>query len=202
MNIFDGYRKIIETVLDEILGSENEEQMGSSYSISVEPPRNPAHGDISTNAALVVAKNTGIAPRELGQKIVEKLLKFSEVKGAEVAGPGFVNLKLPASIFQNQIISILENGTAYGNSTIGSGKNINLEYVSANPTGPMHVGHARGAVIGDVLANLLEKVGCCVTREFYINDAGSQIDALAKSTNFVQVILCEQLITVILGYPR
>ena len=167
MNIFDGYRKIIETVLDEILESHTGKPRKSSYSISIEPPRDPKHGDISTNAALVVAKNAGIPPRELGQKLIEKLLKFSEVEGAEVAGPGFVNLKLPASIFQNQIIAILQSGRSYGTSTLGKKKKINLEFVSANPTGPMHVGHARGAVIGDVLANLLEKVGFSVTREFY-----------------------------------
>jgi arginyl-tRNA synthetase len=149
--------------------------------VAVEPPRDPAHGDIATNAAMVLAKPAGLAPRALAEKLVERLKRRGEVTGAEVAGPGFINLRLADSFWHDRLAEILRAGPAYGDSTIGAGKAVNVEYVSANPTGPLHVGHGRGAVVGDALANLLEKVGHKVEREYYINDAGAQVDVLARS---------------------
>jgi len=150
--------------------------------IAVEPPRDPAHGDISTNAAMVLAKPAGMAPRALAEKLVERLRRRPQVVAAELAGPGFINLRLADSFWHDRLAEIVRAGPAYGDSRIGAGKPVNVEYVSANPTGPMHVGHGRGAVMGDALAALLEKVGFAVTREYYINDAGTQVDMLARST--------------------
>ena len=149
--------------------------------ISVEPPRDPAHGDISSNAAMVLARAAGWKPRELAVRLATMLEAGSNVDAAEVAGPGFINLRVPRSVWQSCVRDILEAGVGYGDSTIGAGRAVNVEYVSANPTGPMHVGHARGAVIGDALAALFDKIGYRVTREYYINDAGAQVDALAQS---------------------
>jgi arginyl-tRNA synthetase len=149
--------------------------------VAIEPPRDPAHGDIATNAAMVLAKPAGLAPRALAEKLVERLRARGEVTGAAVAGPGFINLRLADSFWHERLAEILQAGPAYGDSAIGAGKAVNVEYVSANPTGPLHVGHGRGAVVGDALANLLEKVGHKVEREYYINDAGAQVDVLARS---------------------
>jgi arginyl-tRNA synthetase len=149
--------------------------------IAVEPPRDPAHGDISTNAAMVLAKPAGMAPRALAEKLVERLKLRPEVVAAAPAGPGFINLRLADGFWHERLAEIVRAGPAYGDSRLGAGKPVNVEYVSANPTGPMHVGHGRGAVVGDALAALLEKVGFAVTREYYINDAGGQVDMLARS---------------------
>ena len=149
--------------------------------IAVEPPRDPAHGDISTNAAMVLAKPAGMAPRALAEKLVERLRRRPQIIAAELAGPGFINLRLADSFWHDRLAEIVRAGPAYGDSRLGAGKPVNVEYVSANPTGPMHVGHGRGAVMGDALAALLEKVGFAVTREYYINDAGAQVDMLARS---------------------
>jgi arginyl-tRNA synthetase len=151
--------------------------------IAVEPTRDPAHGDISTNAAMVLAKPAGKNPRELAALLADALRGHAAVTGAEVAGPGFVNLRLGDAFWHARLAEILRVGTAYGDSTMGGGRQVNVEYVSANPTGPLHVGHARGAVVGDVLAALLEKSGYAVCREYYINDAGAQVDVLARSTH-------------------
>jgi arginyl-tRNA synthetase len=151
--------------------------------VSVEPPRDPAHGDIATNAAMVLAKAAGQNPRALAQTLAERLKGEAEIIGAEVAGPGFINLRLGDAFWRGRLGDILRAGPAYGTSTTGVGKAVNVEYVSANPTGPMHVGHGRGAVFGDVLATLLEKVGHQVCREYYINDAGAQVDVLARSVH-------------------
>ena len=147
--------------------------------ISVEPPRDSSHGDMATNAAMVLAKPAALKPRDLADLLVAELVKSDVIEMAEIAGPGFVNLRLSQSIWYRLIPHILKAGIEFGNGDFG-GK-INVEYVSANPTGPMHVGHARGAVFGDALARLLEKTGHEVLREYYINDAGAQVDVLARS---------------------
>ena len=147
--------------------------------VSVEPPRDTSHGDMATNAAMVLAKPAGMNPRAVAELLVAELVKSDKIETAEIAGPGFVNLRLAPSVWLALVPYILENGISYGDGK-GGGK-LNIEYVSANPTGPMHVGHARGAVFGDALARLLEKTGHDVLREYYINDAGSQVDVLARS---------------------
>ncbi len=152
-------------------------------SITVEPPRDPSHGDLSTNAAMVLAKPAGTNPRALAELLVPKLSALPEVESASVAGPGFINLFLHEAVWREELAAIHAAGTAYGRSTTGTGKRVNVEYVSANPTGPMHMGHCRGAVVGDALASLLEYAGYAVTREYYVNDAGGQVDVLARSVH-------------------
>jgi arginyl-tRNA synthetase len=149
--------------------------------IVVEPPRESAHGDMATNAAMVLAKGAGSKPRALAEAIAAKLRRDDVVARAEVAGPGFINLTLRPAAWIGALRAILAAGKKYGRSDVGRGVAVNVEYVSANPTGPMHVGHCRGAVFGDALANLLAFTGFNVTREYYINDAGAQVDALARS---------------------
>ncbi|HEV7344228.1 MAG TPA: arginine--tRNA ligase [Devosia sp.] len=150
--------------------------------IVVEPPRDTAHGDLSTNAAMVVAKPLGLNPREVANALVEHFRHDPDIAAVEVAGPGFINFRLTAPVWHQVLRSIAELGADYGRSTLGQGEPVNIEYVSANPTGPMHVGHTRGAVFGDTLASLMAYSGFEVTREYYINDAGSQIETLARST--------------------
>jgi arginyl-tRNA synthetase len=149
--------------------------------VVVEPPRDAAHGDMATNAAMVLAKDAGRKPRELAESIAEQLRTDELVAKVDVAGPGFINLTLKPQAWTDALRGVLRAGSAYGSSDVGRGKPVNVEYVSANPTGPMHVGHCRGAVFGDALANLLAGTGYAVTREFYINDAGAQVDILARS---------------------
>src|SRR6478609_369644 len=149
--------------------------------IVVEPPRDPTHGDMATNAAMVLAKDAGKKPRELADSIAAKLRGDDKVTSVDIAGPGFINLTLKPNVWTEELRLVLEAGKDYGRSDIGKGEKVNVEYVSANPTGPMHVGHCRGAVFGDALASLLEFAGRDVTREYYINDAGAQVDALARS---------------------
>jgi arginyl-tRNA synthetase len=149
--------------------------------IVVEPPREVSHGDLATNAAMALAKDAGLKPRELAEKIAAELGKLPEVTKTEVAGPGFINLTLDPAVWRGALSDIIRAGADYGRSSIGAGKPVNVEYVSANPTGPMHVGHCRGAVFGDALANLLAVAGFAVSREYYINDAGGQVDVLARS---------------------
>jgi len=149
--------------------------------VVVEPPRDPAHGDMATNAAMVLAKDAGQKPRDLAEAIAAKLRGDGMIAKVDVAGPGFINLTLRPSAWAEELRGVLRAGADYGRSDIGGGQAVNVEYVSANPTGPMHVGHGRGAVFGDALANLLALSGFKVTREYYINDAGAQVDALAHS---------------------
>jgi arginyl-tRNA synthetase len=149
--------------------------------IAVEPPRDPAHGDVSTNAAMVLAKPAGLAPRALAEKLILRLKQHPSVTAAEVAGPGFINLRLADRFWHERLAEILRAGPAYGDSPMGGGAPVNVEYVSVNPTGPLHVGHGRVAVVGDALAALLVKAGYAVCREYYINDAGAQVDTLARS---------------------
>ncbi|GLQ39165.1 arginine--tRNA ligase [Rhizobium albus] len=149
--------------------------------IAVEPPRDASHGDVATNAALVLAKPLGLNPRALAERIVPVLEADPDIAAVSVAGPGFINMKLSPAYWQKLLAHVLKQGTDFGRSEIGAGKSVNVEYVSANPTGPMHVGHCRGAVVGDTLANLLGFAGYEVTKEYYINDAGAQIQVLARS---------------------
>jgi arginyl-tRNA synthetase len=151
--------------------------------VAVEPPRDPAHGDLATNAAMVLAKPAGANPRALAEAIVPRLQGLDEVTDAQIAGPGFINIRLDRSVWEAELAAILAEGEAYGRSDLGRGRTVNVEYVSANPTGPMHVGHCRGAVVGDALAALLEYSGHEVVREYYVNDAGAQVDVLARSAH-------------------
>ena len=149
--------------------------------VTVEPPRDPAHGDMATNAAMVLAKPAGIVPRELATELAERLLGDPRIAGAEVAGPGFLNLRLDPAVWHDVVAEAVDAGASYGHSGLGAGVKVNVEFVSANPTGPLHVGHTRGAVFGDALARLLDYAGYDVTREYYINDGGAQVDVLARS---------------------
>ncbi len=151
--------------------------------VTVEPPRDASHGDLATNAAMVLAKPAGMRPRDIAVMLAQKLSRLPDVAEAEVAGPGFLNLKLRSAVWRGEIAAIHAGGADYGRSALGAGKSINVEYVSANPTGPMHMGHCRGAVVGDALASTLEYAGFAVTREYYINDAGGQVDTLARSAH-------------------
>ncbi|MDP3263391.1 MAG: arginine--tRNA ligase [Tabrizicola sp.] len=149
--------------------------------VAVEPPRDAGHGHLATNAAMVLAKPAGMAPRAIAEALAARLMQDPRVAGADVAGPGFLNLRLVDAAWQGLVRAVLETGTGYGRSSLGQGRRVNVEFVSANPTGPMHVGHVRGAVVGDALARLLAYAGWDVTREYYINDGGSQVDVLARS---------------------
>ncbi|MBA4335324.1 MAG: arginine--tRNA ligase, partial [Methylobacterium sp.] len=149
--------------------------------VVVEPTKDPAHGDLATNAAMVLAKEAGTNPRALAALLVEELGKDAEIIKAEIAGPGFINLTLQPSVFTAILKDAVERGLDYGRGAPKPHPRVNVEYVSANPTGPMHVGHGRGAVFGDALANILAFAGHDVTREYYINDAGAQVDVLARS---------------------
>jgi len=164
------------------LGSEGVLPAGIDLSrVVVEPPRDATHGDMATNAAMVLAKDAKAKPRELADKIAEKLRADLVVEKVDVAGPGFINLTLKTSAWFGALRTVLAQGNGYGRSAIGAAEKVNVEYVSANPTGPMHVGHCRGAVFGDALASLLSFAGYDVTKEYYINDAGAQVDVLARS---------------------
>ena len=149
--------------------------------VAAEAPRDPAHGDVALNAAMVLAKASGVKPRELATRLAAMLAEEPDVATAEVAGPGFINIRAADAFWPARLTEILRAGQAYGDSDIGAGHTVNVEYVSANPTGPLHVGHGRGAVFGDALASLLEKAGYIVVREYYVNDAGAQVDVLAQS---------------------
>src|SRR5471030_2766867 len=149
--------------------------------VVVEPPRDAAHGDMATNAAMVLAKEAGAKPRDLAEQIAARLRADDLIASVDVAGPGFINLTLKPSAWSDALRTVLREGASYGRSAIGAAEKVNVEYVSANPTGPMHVGHCRCAVFGDALASLLAFAGYDVTREYYINDAGAQVDVLARS---------------------
>lgn len=181
MNLFTDFESRIKDIL-ETLESVREKRSELDFGrVNVEPPRDPSHGDVATNAAMVLAKPLGMNPRALAELIVEKLKQDPEVTDVSVAGPGFINVRLSVSYWQKLLSGMARAGVDYGRSVVGGGRKVNVEYVSANPTGPMHVGHCRGAVVGDALANLLAFSGYEVTKEYYINDAGSQIDVLARS---------------------
>jgi len=149
--------------------------------VTVEPPRDASHGDLATNAAMVLAKPAGTNPRALAALIEPRLAALDYVTSVDIAGPGFINVRLSEDTWRSELSNILAEGGDYGRSSMGGGKTVNVEYVSANPTGPMHMGHARGAIVGDALATLLEYAGFKVVREYYINDAGAQVQTLGRS---------------------
>lgn len=180
MNLFAEFETRIKSILtDKVIP---EDKRGADLSrVVVEPPRDASHGDLATNAAMVLSKPMGLAPRALAEEIIKHLKEDADVADVAVAGPGFINIRLSVAYWSRFLAGVIVEGETYGRSTIGGGRKVNVEYVSANPTGPMHVGHCRNAVVGDSLANLLIAAGYDVTKEYYINDAGSQIDTLARS---------------------
>ncbi|MGX5776518.1 arginine--tRNA ligase [Methylorubrum zatmanii] len=180
MNIFALFETRVREALESLIRSGRLPEGLDLSRVLVEPPRDPSHGDLATNAALVLAKEAKQNPKALGEALAEELRGDPRVSEASVAGPGFINLRLVPEVFHEVIRAALKDGEAYGRAQMGGGP-VNIEYVSANPTGPMHVGHGRGAVFGDALANLLAAAGRPVTREYYINDAGAQVDVLARS---------------------
>ncbi|HEX8448073.1 MAG TPA: arginine--tRNA ligase, partial [Allosphingosinicella sp.] len=183
MTLYARFAEHLDSILD---GLEGEGALPAGLdrrSVAVEPPRDPSHGDLATNAAMVLAKGARTNPRALADLIAPRLAALDSVVGAEVAGPGFINIRLEPGIWHEELRSILSEGGAYGRSAAGAGRRVNVEYVSANPTGPMHMGHCRGAVVGDALASLLEAAGYAVVREYYVNDAGAQVDVLARSAH-------------------
>jgi len=181
MNLFsDIHMRVIEA-LDVLVRAGDLPEGLDFANVTVEPPRDPLHGDMATNAAMVLAKPSGQKPRDIALKLAEQLMSDGRITAADVAGPGFLNLRLANDVWQGLIGQVLNMGQQYGTSSMGIGKKVNVEYVSANPTGPLHVGHTRGAVFGDALAGLLAFAGYDVTREYYINDGGAQVDVLARS---------------------
>lgn len=183
MNVFNHFLAVVETALDSLVAAGSLPETLVRTRVAVEPPRDPSHGDLSTNAAMVLAKQAGLKPRDLAELLAERLRGAEAVEEVGVAGPGFINLRLSDDFWRAQLRRILAAGQDYGRSDLGEGREVNVEYVSANPTGPLTVGHARGAVVGDALAGLLEKAGFAVTREYYINDAGGQVDTLARTAH-------------------
>lgn len=181
MNLFADIRTLVIESLDRLAGS-GQLPAGLDYgAVTVEPPRDAGHGDMATNAAMVLAKPAGLKPREIAEALATALRADPRIEAAEVAGPGFLNLRLSADAWRAVVAVAIRAGGDFGRSALGAGRKVNVEFVSANPTGPMHVGHTRGAVFGDALASLLDFAGHDVTREYYINDGGAQVDVLARS---------------------
>ena len=183
MSLYARYSALLDTILDELVEAGQLSAGLGRKAVAVEPPRDPSHGDLATNVAMVLAKGAGTNPRALAEAIKPKLEALPGVTTAEIAGPGFINLRLGEESWRDELATILAEGDEYGLSAIGANERVNVEYVSANPTGPMHMGHCRGAVVGDALARLLEAAGFRVTKEYYVNDAGSQVDTLARSAH-------------------
>jgi arginyl-tRNA synthetase len=181
MNLFADIRTLVLSALDTMVAAGDLPRGLITDNVTAEPPRDATHGDMATNAAMVLAKPAGMKPREIAEKLAVLLADDPRVTSAEVAGPGFLNLRLAPVVWQGVAASVLAQGTDFGRATLGAGKSVNVEYVSANPTGPLHVGHTRGAVFGDALASLLAFAGWDVTREYVINDGGGQIGMLARS---------------------
>ena len=181
MNIYQNVEHMLMEAFNTVLGPKDIVKIDQNL-INVEPPRDKGHGDVATNVAMIFSKKLSIKPRDLAIKICNELDRNDEVSAVEVAGPGFINIKLVDDVWFKSLHFILKSGKDYGSSTLGTGKKINIEYVSANPTGPLHAAHARGAVVGDALALLLKKTGHEVCKEYYINDGGSQVDILGQST--------------------
>lgn len=181
MNLFSDIRTLVLDAVEALVRDGALPEGLGTDAVTVEPPRDPGHGDMATNAAMVLAKGAGRAPREIAAALAERLRADPRIASAEPAGPGFLNLRLAPAVWQGVLRAVLEDPSGYGRSDLGQGRRVNVEFVSANPTGPMHVGHARGAVFGDALASLLAFAGWDVTREYYINDGGAQVDVLARS---------------------
>ncbi len=184
MNLFRHFEGEVADALARLVAEGRLPEAIRGRRVAVEPPREAGHGDVATNAALLLAKDAGLKPRAIAEMIAEGLRGRPGVAGVEIAGPGFVNLRLEDDFWRARLGEILRAGRAYGDSFAGGGEPVLVEFVSANPTGPMHVGHGRGAVVGDVLARLLAKAGYKVTREYWINDAGAQVEALARSLHW------------------
>ena len=181
MNIYAHFESEIRTIIDGLVQADQLPSGLDTSRITCEAPRDPSHGDLATNAAMVLAKAAGVKPRDLAEQIAEHLQQVDGVDSVDIAGPGFINMRLDPSCWRDRINDILAAGGDWGKSSKGKGQTVNVEYVSANPTGPLHAAHARGAIIGDAMASLLETAGYMVTREYYINDAGTQVDTLARS---------------------
>jgi arginyl-tRNA synthetase len=181
--LYAAYARHLHTALDALEKAGTLPAGLNRAPITVEPPRDPAHGDLATNAAMVLAKPAGMNPRALAEALADELARAPGVTSAEIAGPGFINLRLDAAAWLAELQAIAALEADYGRSSMGAGTTVNVEYVSANPTGPMHMGHCRGAVVGDALASLLEFAGHKVIREYYVNDAGGQVDVLARSVH-------------------
>ncbi len=181
MNLFAEIRALVVDALGQMAAEGSLPAGLDLTAVAVEPPRDPAHGDMATNAAMVLAKPAGLQPRAIAEALASKLSADPRISLAEVAGPGFLNLRLALPVWQRVVKDALQAVGTYGKSALGQGQRVNVEFVSANPTGPMHVGHVRGAVVGDALSNLLAFAGWDVTREYYINDGGAQVDVLARS---------------------
>ncbi|MBL4691876.1 MAG: arginine--tRNA ligase [Magnetovibrio sp.] len=183
MNLFTHFQTAIVGLIEDLVAAGDLPHGLDVARITVEPPRDLSHGDITTNAAMVLAKPAHKNPREIAVLLAAKAEALPGVEAVEIAGPGFINMRLNKTFWQARLRDVLDASLSYGDSSFGGGVKVNVEYVSANPTGPMHVGHARGAVFGDALASLLDKAGFSVTREYYVNDAGSQVNVLARSTH-------------------
>ncbi len=183
MTLYTRFAAHIDAALDTLVSTGDLPADLNRRAVTVEPPRDASHGDLATNAAMVLAKPAGTNPRALAEKIAAELGKVDEVASVSVAGPGFINMSLNDDVWRDELRAIEAAGEAYGKSDMGAGRTVNIEYVSANPTGPMHMGHCRGAVVGDALASLLEWAGHKVIREYYVNDAGGQVDVLARSAH-------------------
>jgi arginyl-tRNA synthetase len=183
VTLYDRFAAHVADALDALEREGSLPPGGARGGVAVEPPRDASHGDLATNAAMVLARSAGTNPRALAELIAPKLAALGEVEAAKVAGPGFINVRLGRSVWEKELRAILAAAGDYGRSDMGAGQRVNVEYVSANPTGPMHMGHCRGAVVGDALASLLEYSGHRVIREYYVNDAGGQVDVLARSAH-------------------
>jgi arginyl-tRNA synthetase len=183
VSLYAQYAGILDGILDQLQSTGAIPQGMDRKAVSVEPPRDVAHGDLATNAAMVLAKKAGTSPRALAELIARELEAVPAITSVEVAGPGFINLKLAPQAWRDELTTVLAQGEAYGRSNAGNEERVNVEYVSANPTGPLHMGHCRGAVVGDALARVLEAAGFAVTKEYYVNDAGAQVDTLARSVH-------------------
>jgi arginyl-tRNA synthetase len=181
MNLFHDIRSAVIDALGAMAQGGTLPEGLSTENVTVEPPRDAAHGDMATNAAMVLAKPAGQKPRDIAEVLAGHLAADPRIASAEVAGPGFLNLRLAPETWRGLVVAALDKGADFGRSTLGQGRKVNVEFVSANPTGPMHVGHTRGAVFGDALARLMDFTGHNVTREYYINDGGAQVDVLARS---------------------
>ncbi|MEP3636529.1 MAG: arginine--tRNA ligase [Paracoccaceae bacterium] len=181
MNIFAEIRAVVHCELEALVADGTLPEGLNFDNVTVEPPRDAAHGDMATNAAMVLAKPAKAKPRDIADALAARLCNDDRIVQADVAGPGFLNMRLAPAVWQNVVAAVLDAGNGFGRSDMGQGKRVNVEYVSANPTGPLHVGHTRGAVFGDALASLLAFGGYDVTREYYINDGGAQVDVLARS---------------------
>ena len=183
MSLYARFSALLDGILDELVAEGRLNANANRKAVAVEPPRDPSHGDLATNAAMVLAKGAGTNPRALAEALLPRLEAIPGVTSVEIAGPGFINLRLDQDAWRDELTTILAEGEEYGLSKVGRNERVNVEYVSANPTGPMHMGHCRGAVVGDALARLLEAAGFRVTKEYYVNDAGSQVDTLARSAH-------------------